>query len=301
MLERFEGTDGSKRVLQCLQAQGIVRNDADVAQDLFDSGKLRELTEGEDIIRQDTYGSDFFFILQGRFSIIVNGNYVGERGYGDHLGEVASLDPGQKRSATVKALEASVVLQVDGEVVRALAFSKPSFLEAIAVEANKRLAQRNARDQKRNEKPHVVLVSSKEALPIVEEIESLLRAEDYLVRPWHSGGVFELSAYPIPSLTQALDEADFVIVVAQGDDRTVTRHKQRSTPRDNVTFEMGMAIGKVSLDRTIIVAASDKTELGTDLNGVTVARYRSDQKLADALRPVCTDIKKHINQRGPKR
>jgi predicted nucleotide-binding protein len=135
----------------------------------------------------------------------------------------------------------------------------------------------------------------------VREVETLLRDDDLRYRPWDQGGVFGISSYPVPSLEQALREVDFALVVATPEDRTTSRGRRAPTPRDNVTFEMGMAIGQLGLDRTIIVTPAAETRLGTDLNGVTILSYRTDLELSDALRPLAHDLRKHITKRGPRR
>jgi len=301
MKECFEGERGRARLITALREQTIVRHDADVAAALADVGQLLELEPGDVLMTEGDLGSDFCFVLAGAFDIMVKGNRVQSRIPGDHVGEIAALEPGQKRTATVQAVEVAVVLKVDGEDLRRIAQQNTDVMEGIAREANKRLAERNDRESLRNSYPHVLAISAKEALPIVREIESLLRDDDLVVRPWDQGGVFAVSSYPIPSLQQALQEADFALVVATPEDVTRTRGVDRPTPRDNVTFEMGMAIGAIGLDRALIVTPSDRTELGTDLNGVTTLRFRTDRGLSDALRPIANDLRKHIATRGVRR
>ncbi len=300
MKSQFEGAHGRARLIHALGDQTIVRHDEAIATAIADAGELLEVRAGEMIAKQDEPGADFFFILEGSFEVVVKGNQLAVRKYGDHIGEIAALDPGQKRAATVRATEPSVVCKLPGETLRTLGREHPRLLEGIAIEANRRLAQRNDRETECNERPCVLAISAKEGLPVVREIESLLREDDLRFRPWDQGGVFSISSYPIPSLEQAMAEADFALVIATPVDKTITRGKTRATPRDNVTFEMGMAIGGVGLDRTIIVTPSDRTDLASDLNGVTVARYRTDKELGEALRPLTHDIRKHISQRGPR-
>lgn len=301
MKECFEGERGRARLITALRDQTIVRHDAGVAAALADAGRLVELEPGETLVTEGDLGSAFYFVLAGGFDILVKGNRVQGRQPGDHVGEIAALEPGQKRTATVRAMETAVVLEVDGEDLRLIAQQNADVMEGIAREANKRLAERNDRESLRNAFPHVLAISAKEGLPIVREIESLLRDDDLVVRPWDQGGVFALSSYPIPSLQQAVQESDFALVVATPEDTTHTRGVDRPTPRDNVTFEMGMAVGAIGLDRTLVVTPSDRTELCTDANGVTVLRFRTDRDLSDALRPVANDLRKHIAMRGVRR
>jgi len=302
MKEKFEGAEGRDRLIRALEAQTIIRHDTAVATALADSGELVDIKTGEAIVEQGGDDRDFYFVLDGEFDILVNGGRVNGRRYGDHIGEVAAFDPGKKRTATVKATTDAVVLRVSDTIVRDLTVKHPKLVEAMLVEANDRLAARNERDARCNERPHVVVVSSKEGLPVAREIDSQLRDDDYVVQLWDKGGIFGLSAYPIPSLQEAIRSADFVVVVAQPDDATTSRSVTKATPRDNVTFEMGMAIGALGLDRTIVIGPSDKqVDLASDLNGLTTGRYRTGIPLPSALSPVANDIRKHINERGPRR
>ena len=152
-----------------------------------------------------------------------------------------------------------------------------------------------------NSRPHILVLSSKEALQVSREIQSKFRDDDYHVRLWEQG-LFELSCYPIPSLERALSESDFAVIVAQGDDVAHIRDTARLIPRDNVTFEMGLSMGKLGLDRTIIVRPSDQdVHLATDTQGLTAARYRSKDPLVTALGPACNDIRNHIANLGVRR
>ncbi|MCP5024879.1 MAG: cyclic nucleotide-binding domain-containing protein [Actinomycetia bacterium] len=59
---------------------------------------------GERVTREADYGYSLFLVLAGRLQVEVDGETVAELGPGDHFGEV-SLVTGQKRNATVRALE----------------------------------------------------------------------------------------------------------------------------------------------------------------------------------------------------
>jgi len=297
-MTQFSGAKGRPRLIQALRAQTLVRHDQSVAEALADIGELTLVKTGDSLVREGEAGSDFFFILDGAFAVLVKGNHVNVRKYGDHVGEIAAMDPGQKRSATVTATEPSVVLRVPGEAFRDLARGHTDLMEAVAIEANKRLAERGDRECQRNEKPQILAISAMEALPLVREVESLLRDDDFRFRPWDQGGVFAISSYPVNALVNALKEADFALVVATPEDKVRSRGKTVPVPRDNVTFEMGMAIGVLGLDRVIVVTPAAHTHLSTDMNGVTVLRYRTDRELDEALRPIVNDLRKHIALRG---
>jgi CRP/FNR family transcriptional regulator, cyclic AMP receptor protein len=72
--------------------------------------------------------------------------------------------------------------------------------------------------------------------------------------------------------------------------------------RDNVVFELGMFIGRLSRHRTFLVHPSLRDlVLPSDLKGITPISYivpTKPDELAARLGPVCTEIIKIIRQRG---
>lgn len=301
MKERFEGEDGRERLEQALLSQRFCSHNVEVVQSLISVGQLIDIPKGKALVQQGAIDSDFYYVLVGGFDVEVNGTVVAYRRPGEHVGEVAAYDPSRKRTATVRAAEDSIVLKVDDKTVREIGEQYPAVLKASLVEANRRLEERNELVGACNNRPHILILSSKEAQPVSREIQSKFRDDDYHVRLWEQG-LFELSGYPIPSLERALNESDFAVIVAQGDDVAHMRKSAKRIPRDNVTFEMGLSMGKLGLDRTIIVRPSDQdVHLATDTQGLTTARYRSKEASETALGPACNDIRKHITNLGVRR
>lgn len=84
--------------------------------DLLAVARRRRLARGTRIIQEGSEGSDAFVILEGQLKITAKGKgakpvLIGLRGPGDLVGEAAVVD-GALRSATVTAVEPSVVLVV---------------------------------------------------------------------------------------------------------------------------------------------------------------------------------------------
>jgi MFS family permease len=75
---------------------------------------VREATGGTDVIRQGEEGATFFIVDSGRLATVVDGTVVGELGPGDSFGEIALLRA-SLRTATVRALEDSRLVDLDGE------------------------------------------------------------------------------------------------------------------------------------------------------------------------------------------
>ena len=112
MRERFEGEAGRRRLVDALTQQKIVAGSVPLAEAIADVADLIEVSPGTTIITQDAYDNDVFFIVAGAFAVVVNGRKIHIRGSGDHVGEMAAVEPTQPRSASMIATEASVVARV---------------------------------------------------------------------------------------------------------------------------------------------------------------------------------------------
>jgi predicted nucleotide-binding protein len=162
---------------------------------------------------------------------------------------------------------------------------------------------------KRNEKnsgstanrPSLFIASSVKGLDAAYAIQENLQYNAE-VTVWPQG-VFELSAYPLQSLTRALNNFDFGIFVFFPDDRLLLRKRNYPAVRDNVILELGLFIGKLGKDRTFIVIPNDEHELRipTDIIGVIPGTYdarRRDKNLLAALGPFCNQVKRAMKSRG---
>src|SRR3989442_3069524 len=121
MIERFSGSDGRRLVVEALSQQGIVQGDHDLATQLAGVVEIVPCKLGSPLIAQDGTDNDLYFILAGRFSVQVNGREVARRVARQHVGEMALIDPKARRSASVIALEESVVAKVSERALSDLA------------------------------------------------------------------------------------------------------------------------------------------------------------------------------------
>jgi Predicted nucleotide-binding protein containing TIR-like domain len=108
----------------------------------------------------------------------------------------------------------------------------------------------------------------------------------------------------LDALMDVLDSFDFGIFVLAPDDIIKIREKEFQSIRDNVVFELGMFIGKLSKERNFLVIPGDQQDfhLPTDLLGLTPATFepeREDKNLNAALGPACNKIRKVIQNLGP--
>jgi CRP/FNR family cyclic AMP-dependent transcriptional regulator len=196
MKERFEGEQNRRTVIETLKEQRIVTADAALAEEIANMAELIEVAAGGSIIEQDAEDNDVYLILTGSFDIIVNGQKVAKREPGNHVGEMAAIQPTQRRSATVKAAETSVVCKLTEPQLTDLGQKYPGVWRAIAKELARRLEERNKLVSHTREKIQVFIISSAEAIEIARTIQSAFQYDPFTINIWPEG-VFLVSHYPI--------------------------------------------------------------------------------------------------------
>jgi len=140
----------------------------------------------------------------------------------------------------------------------------------------------------------VFVGSSREAINVCRAIQGELE-DDFDVTVWDQD-IFRLSYGALDSLLDALDSSDSGVFVLTPDDLTETWGESSPTARDNVTFELGMFIGRLGRDRTfMLVPGTSTVRLPSDLIGLTTARYDADRfdsgQRRAAVGPACMKIR----------
>lgn len=275
MIERFQGDGGRRRLVAALAEHRLIANREELAERLVASGELIEIPVGVAFIDQGDQASDVFFIIVGKVEVRVNGKVVANRFSGDHVGEMAAIEPTQPRSATVCPVENSAVLLKVSEVE----FSKtaeqfPDMWRRIAATLARRLAQRNHLVTAQREHVKVFIVSSREALPIVRLIRQQFEYDPFVAIGWEQG-VFRASNYTLEDLEARLDDSDFAIAVAHKDDIVISRNDEWPTVRDNVIFELGLFMGRLGRRRAFLMEPRERNlKLPSDMAGLTTVPYR---------------------------
>lgn len=159
------------------------------------------------------------------------------------------------------------------------------------------LSLHNDTDQ---ERARVFIGSSGEGLHVAQELQVLLD-RSCEVELW-SQGLFEPGGFTLTSLTNAANRFDFAILVVTPDDTTTTRGALKNTVRDNVVFELGLFMGAIGPDRTVMVYdRKTPPNLPSDLAGVTPATFEahSSGNLTAALGAAATTILRKVRELGP--
>lgn len=287
-------------LIDAMRAQSIVSGNIRLARALARVSKLKCCRTTFRLISQGDSDNSIYFILLGEFGIQVNGRPLAVRRAGQTVGEMALIDARAKRSATVVALEDSVIARVSPEAFSKIADRNPLLWRNLAAEMAERLRQRNLLVRQRNAVPRLFLGSSSESLRVVQTIEGILRNPNLELCLW-TGDVFRPSDVAIEALERIAYEADFGLFVLSPDDKVRSRGVKSSAPRDNVVFELGLSMGALGRKRTFILVPSNfKVKLPSDLHGVTYLPYKvgGRKSFIDHLKPACLKIQKAIRSVG---
>ena len=131
--KQFQGSDGRRHLIRALTLQPLVR-DEDLAAVIAQHARLETIPAGASLIEQGALDTDLFLILEGAVSISVDGRILASRTAGQHVGEMAVVDPLTPRSASVTATADSVVARIAEPDFSALADRYPRLWRRIALE-----------------------------------------------------------------------------------------------------------------------------------------------------------------------
>lgn len=287
--------------IEAISEQLCVNSDMKLANELDKRGELVGLSVGTEFIAQGDETREVYFILAGSCDVVVNGRVVAKRGPRSHVGEMGAILPTQQRSASCIAAENMVLLRVSEEAFSDIADKNPRMYRAIARELARRLLERNSTISAHREKIRIFIISSAESLSVARAVQNAFEHDPFTTVVW-TDGVFKIASYPLSDLEAQIDDSDFAIAIAHGDDSTQSRGKDWPSPRDNVIFELGLFMGRLGRSRAILMEPrEEKIKLPSDLSGVTTITYTSRGVLDAAadLAPACNRLRDHINFLGP--
>lgn len=302
MKERFEGAN-RPHLIAALLRQEFCFGSSDVANNLADLGTLEEFSQNATIIAQGGEDSDMFFLLAGSVAVVVNGNQINERKAGEHVGEMSAIEPSIRRSATIIAQETVVALKVPAVVIGQVGEDHPHVWPAIARILARRLQERNNLIKIPNDSPKLFVISSSEALPVAREVADELQ-RDAWPNVWNEG-VFFAGGYSLEALEAAVEQSDFAVAVCDADDIVTSRKSTQPAIRDNVLFELGLFMGRLTRSRAFLLHPNvEGLKVPSDLFGLTLLSYtppKEEKDLRSAIARPCNDIRKAIKSRGVRR
>lgn len=255
--------------------------------DLFaKKGKQKFFEPGDTILSQNAEGDSFFLILSGRVSISVNSRIVAYRTAGDFVGETCILAPCKKRMATVVAADKTRLLELSRSDMAMPLEKYPCILKCIAATLSDRLNERGMSIQQPNQRPELFIGSSRERRRLVEKLANSNELKSVSkIKPWT--GIFPLTLPTLDALLDAVGSVDFALLILSADDIVNKRDREQMSPRDNVILELGLFLGVLGKERTVILVEEgvevEELALPSDLAGITYLPYKKGAKGKDSL------------------
>lgn len=302
MIERFTSQDGHPTLIQALNSQSTLFGEGSLVEAICDQAEVLGFAPDETIIEEAAPSNEIYFIVSGTVSIRVRDREIAVRTAGQHIGEMSVLDPSQRRSASAVADGEVVVARVTAAAFSKIADSFPQLWKNIARELASRLRQRNRYVLPRNPRPVLFVGCSTEALDVGREIQTVLDHDPIIVKVW-TDGIFKAGNFPVESLEQELQVADFAALVLSPDDTVISRDVATDAPRDNILLELGFFMGALSRLRTFLLVPREvDVKIPTDLAGITPLTYKSEVQpvTAAAVVGACNEMRKLILAAGPR-
>ena len=302
MFQRFSGKDRLTHLVEALEIQPIISGDRAIAQAVSGYIDVESFEPGSGVIEESAPDNDLYFILAGVVSIRVSGREIAVRAAGQHIGEMALLDPGRPRSAAAVADGEVVVARITAPAFTALADANPRMWRNVARVLAERLRQRNRLVSSTNPRPVLFVGCSTESLSIARAIQSALEHDPILVRVW-TEDTFKASQFPVESLERELARVDFAALVLSPDDTAISRDSEVPAPRDNLVFELGLFMGALGHSRTFLLhPRGSDIKIPSDLAGFTPLTYQAspDGPVSIAVASACEEMRAAIVASGPR-
>ena len=142
-------------LIEALMAQSLIR-ERELAAIFARHVVVEEIPVGAPIIAQNRSDTDLFLILSGEFSLVIDGRVVARNVAGEHVGEMAVVDPHAPRTASVIATSNSTIARISEPEFSALADRFPRLWRRIAAGLASRLRNANTNARERREAAHAV-------------------------------------------------------------------------------------------------------------------------------------------------
>ncbi|WP_109464314.1 TIR domain-containing protein [Albibacillus kandeliae] len=297
---RFSGIRGKALIVDALKDQKTILGNAAAAEELMARGNLVFFREGEILTSEGDWANSIIFILAGKVQITITGFKVAERSAGQHVGEMALIDPSQPRSASAIALEPTATLIVSEEDFVAVAAHHPDMWRQISKEIADRLRQRKKFIRASNPVPFMFVACAAESLPVAKAIQAYFEAREVVVEIW-TDGVFKPSQSTMESLEAKLMSADFTVAVFSADDKVESRGEEKVAPRDNTVFELGLFAGAIGRARSFFaVQKAEDIKIPSDLAGITSLRFHWHEGSEPDISEVCAQVEERVSELGPR-
>jgi predicted nucleotide-binding protein len=149
--------------------------------------------------------------------------------------------------------------------------------------------------EEKSRRPKIFIGSSVEGINIARKIQAEL-SSDFEVVIWNQGIFDKLGLSFLEILEETVACYDYGIFIFTADDKIYSRGEAKTIARDNVIFELGMFVGKLTRRRAFLVyPLNSDIHILSDFTGITKAGYdATTSSLQAALGPVCDRIRTSI-------
>jgi CRP-like cAMP-binding protein len=191
-LEYFKGIDGTRKLIRALSKSSAICGDRTIAEKIVSVSELLFYPKDSIIIKEGDEDDDMYFFVKGSGLILLRDIEVNRRysSRAEHIGEMSMIEPDARRSATVKALEDSVLLKIDEVNFSNIAEIHPELWRNIAAELGNRIRQRNDHTLSTIHGPTVSIYSPqwRQVITLLERIPASLKRWTWEETPRTSGG-----------------------------------------------------------------------------------------------------------------
>ncbi|HMB64236.1 MAG TPA: TIR domain-containing protein [Eudoraea sp.] len=291
---------GRANLVKSFLEQSLLQNIPDnlaIANKLAVESGVRGYAPFEKVYVQDDFGiNHLFFVLLGACNIYINDNLVSEIKAGECFGEFPILDSRVKYSVSVYSNTESCIAKVAENVLVELseAHSNIWFNMAKMLAGRLRSTSDKAYARKPNTIPKIFIGSSTKALEIAYTVQNLLKG-DFDPVVWNQGPFKILGRSYLECLEIVVNEFDFGVFLFNDDDDVTIGDQRKKITRDNVIFELGLFIGRLTRKRAYLVYPKNlNIQILSDFDGITKGSYDPTLDLRTALMPVCNQIRASI-------
>ena len=272
-----------------------------IADLLIDAGELAAYDEGAALMEEGAIDKDIYFLVAGLVSIRVNDREIALRASGQHVGEMAMIDPTSLRSATVVALEDTAALKVPEPAFANVANQYPALWRRLAAELAGRSRASNKGVHHVNERPVLFVASSSDDFSIANLIRSDLARDRIIVRLWKRNA-FAAGRDTVEDMSSLLSSSDFGVILCN-DGLLRSRNGGTDSVRDNLLLEVGMSTGVLGRARTFLVTfkPNGPDPAGDSLQVLSPDFFITDEDLRQhAAASLCNEIRGRVQFLGPR-
>ena len=301
--DKFCGPENRATLIRALRMMNLVDDSKALAEDIADHAAIVCSQPGETVIVQSENDDDMHFILAGKLQVLVDNEEIALLGVGNHVGELALIDPRAVRSATVRALRESVTAKLSEEELSEMGRRHPFLWRRMSQVLGDRLRAESRHVRLPNPRPKVFLTASPAGLAIAQALQGKLQEADLIATTWLAGNELVDDQIPLRGLEESSASADFGMVVVAPGDSARGDEPRRIAPRERLFLQCGICLGGFGASRCVILAPEGLTPpLESEALGLPTLTYSlgDPQEISASLDALSRNLVEAINRLGPR-